>query len=224
MKTKIEEFEVLIPNLDGTNIAERIKVPVTLEWDEEVNEWLLTPEAHQVIEETKARRIGLLLPAQLKELRERYEYTQKVMGELFQVGEKSWTRWESGKHRPSRSINLIIRALYEGEISVNYLLKRAGKPPREVKAVAEKELASWLAAGSVPVGMVYCLMGGGSVIHYHSKGHLEVGYLKALSNKCVQLSTPPSAEMKADEKSRSLLPSKAGHRFDYENYNLSSMA
>jgi transcriptional regulator with XRE-family HTH domain len=130
MKTKIEEFEVLIPNLEGTGIAERVKVPVTLEWDAEVKEWLLTPEAHQAIEETKARRIGLLLPAQMKELRERYDYTQKEMGDLFQVGEKSWTRWESGKHRPSRSINLLIRALYDGAVSINYLLKRAGKPVR----------------------------------------------------------------------------------------------
>ena len=130
MKTKIVEFEVLIPNLAGTDIAERVKVPVTLEWDEEVKEWLLTPEAHEIIDNTKARLIGLLLPAQFKELRERYGYSQKEMGELFQVGEKSWTRWESGKQRPSRSINLLIRALYEGEVSINYLLKRAGKQPR----------------------------------------------------------------------------------------------
>jgi DNA-binding transcriptional regulator YiaG len=131
VKTKIEEFEVLIPNLAGTDIAQRVKVPVTLEWDEEVKEWLLTPEAHEAIESTKARLIGLLLPAQFKELRKRYGYNQKEMGELFQAGEKSWTRWESGKQRPSRIINLLIRALYEGEISLNYLLKRAGKPPRQ---------------------------------------------------------------------------------------------
>src|ERR1035437_2537939 len=150
MKTKIEEFEVLIPNLDGTDIAERVKVPVTLEWDEEVKEWLLTPEAHQMIEETKARRIGLLLPPQPKKFGERYEYTQKEMGELFQVGEKSWTRWESGNHRPSRSINLIIRALYEGEISINYLLKRADKPsmvkPESSAKTDETGLATWLTA------------------------------------------------------------------------------
>lgn len=136
MKTKIQEFEVLIPNLAGDGIAERVKIPVTLEWDEEVKQWLLTPEAHEIIENTKARRIGLLLPAQFRELRERYGYTQKQMGELFQVGEKSWTRWESGKHRPSRSISLLIRALYEGEISINYLLKRAGKPTQKEPEVA----------------------------------------------------------------------------------------
>src|SRR5258707_15459412 len=80
---------------------------------------------------TQPRHMGLLLPNQFKELRERYGYTQKEMGELFQVGEKSWTRWESGKHRPSRSISLLIRAVYEGELSLNYLLRRARKPLRE---------------------------------------------------------------------------------------------
>jgi len=121
MKTKSEEFEILIPNLEGTAVAERVNVIVPLRWDDELNEWLLTPEAHEIIENTKARRMGLLLPAQLRELRERFDCTQKEMGELFQVGEKSWTRWETGKHRPSRSINLLIRALYEGEVSMHYL-------------------------------------------------------------------------------------------------------
>ncbi len=140
MKTKTVDFEVLIPNLAGTEIAERVKVPVKVEWDEEVKDWLMTAEAHELIENTKARLIGLLTPAQMKELRERYDYSQKEMGELFQVGEKSWSRWESGKHRPSRSINLLIRALYEGEISINYLLKRAGKPVREVEAAKSWEV------------------------------------------------------------------------------------
>lgn len=130
MKTKDEEFEVLVPDVEGTGIAERVRITVPLKWDEELEEWLLTPESHELIESTKARHMGLLLPAQLKELRERYDFSQKEMGELFQVGQKSWTRWESGRHRPSRSINLLIRALYEGKLSVNYLLKRAGKPPR----------------------------------------------------------------------------------------------
>jgi DNA-binding transcriptional regulator YiaG len=131
MKIKNEEFEVTVPKADGTGAAERVKVTVQLQWDEVLGEWLLTPQAHEIIENTKARHLGLLLPVELKELRERYGFTQTEMGELFQVGEKSWTRWESGKHRPSRSINLLIRAVYEGEVSVNYLLKRAGKPKRE---------------------------------------------------------------------------------------------
>ena len=138
MKTKNKEFEVLVPNLDGTGVAERIKVSVPLKWDEELGEWLLTAQAHQTIENTKARHMGLLLPAQFKKLRERYDYSQRQMGELFQMGEKSWTRWESGKQRPSRSINLLIRALYEGKISINYLLQRAGKRPKEEPELANR--------------------------------------------------------------------------------------
>lgn len=130
MKTKVEEFEVCIPDLPGNAIAERIMVKIPLEWDEEVKQWLIGAEGNQIIEDTKARHMGLLMPEQMKELRERYDCTQTEMGELFQVGEKSWTRWETGGHRPSRSINLLIRALYEGELSIDYLLKQAGKPPR----------------------------------------------------------------------------------------------
>lgn len=131
MKTKLQNFEVLIPDLDGTAVADRVSVRVPVRWDEELEKWLLTPEAHEIIDNTKARHMGLLLPHQFRELRERHASTQREMGELFQVGEKSWNRWETGRHRPSRSINLLIRALYDSEISINYLLKRAGKPPRE---------------------------------------------------------------------------------------------
>ena len=136
MNIRNEDFEVIVPNMDGTGVAEKVKVTIPVRWDEEVKEWVLTPEAHQIIDDTKARHMGLLLPAQLKELRHRYNFTQIEMGELFQIGDKSWTRWETGKQRPSRSINLLIRALYEGKISINYLLEMAGKPARFVEAEA----------------------------------------------------------------------------------------
>jgi len=149
----------------------------------------------------QARRIGLLLPAQLKELRERYDYTQKEMGELFQVGEKSWTRWESGRHRPSRSINLLIRALYEGQNLDHYLLKRAGKPACEVETVAKMETFPWLASASLPAEMAYfahCLVASGKVIHFHSKGHGKSAFLKALSS----LGCPPILSHRPDDCSR----------------------
>lgn len=135
-KLRTSDFEILIPPLRGAGAGERFKVSVPLKWDSELGEWLLTPEAHEIIETAKARRTGLLLPTQFKELRERYQFSQKQMGEVFQVGEKSWTRWESGKHRPSRSMNLLIRALYDAEISIDYLLERAGKPIREESSTA----------------------------------------------------------------------------------------
>jgi transcriptional regulator with XRE-family HTH domain len=169
MKTKHEDFEVCIPDLAGTGIAERLTVQIPLEWDEEVKQWLIGPEANRIIEDTKARHMGLLLPAQFKELRERYGYTQKQMGELFQVGEKSWTRWESGKHRPSRSNNLPIRALYDGEISINYLLKRAGKPPREESEWVSPAFVSAFLAHSAKHQDVAFFPGSGSPVTVQSK-------------------------------------------------------
>lgn len=124
MKTQYQEFIVHIPSLDGKTVAETIPVQVPQRWDEDLQTWILTEEAHTLIEDTKARHMGLLLPYQLKELRERHFLTQKEMGELFQVGEKSWSRWESGRQRPSRVINLIIMALYDGEISIEYLKRK----------------------------------------------------------------------------------------------------
>ena len=183
MKTKNEEFEVLVPNCDGSAVAETVKVSVPLRWDEEINEWLLTPEAHQIIEETKARHMGLLLPAQMKELRERYNYSQKEMGELFQVGEKSWTRWESGKHRPSRSINLLIRALYEGEISLHYLLQRAGKPQPEKQWAATDVAAfsNWMVwASAAQVLWEQPGITSSIAVEYHKPGSGKSKFLKQI--------------------------------------------
>jgi len=78
MKTKIEAFEVLIPTPDGNDISERVSIDVAQEWDEEIGEWLLTPESLRKIDDTKARRIGLLLPEELKALRERLSTTQSL--------------------------------------------------------------------------------------------------------------------------------------------------
>src|ERR1035441_7500261 len=122
MKTKNEEFEVLVPNLDGTGVAERVKVSVPLKWDEELREWLLTAEAHQIIENTKARYMGLLLSPDIKKMRERLGLSQKRISELVQSGEKSWTRWETGKARPSRMVNVLLRLIYEGKVFVSDLI------------------------------------------------------------------------------------------------------
>jgi hypothetical protein len=64
MKEEFRDFEVLIPSFDGRSTAERITVSVPMKWDEDLEEYLLTPRAHEIIEDTKARYMGLLLPIQ----------------------------------------------------------------------------------------------------------------------------------------------------------------
>jgi DNA-binding transcriptional regulator YiaG len=121
MKTKIESIEVSIPTADGTGVAERVQVQVPLRWDAELNEWLLTENAHQIIDDTKARHMGLISPAEIKEMRLQFRLTQREIGSLLQVGEKSYTRWETGRSRPSRSLNVLLCALRDGRLSVPYL-------------------------------------------------------------------------------------------------------
>lgn len=117
--------KVIVPayGKKGYEIVAEIEVPA---WqDPETKEIFLDGEATAKIEEAKARYMGLLCPEQIKELRNHLGLTQKRISELLQIGPKSWTRWESGKERPSRSINLMLCALYQGELTLDYLEKKA---------------------------------------------------------------------------------------------------
>jgi len=100
---KMRPFDVHIPNLDGDGIAETIRIEVPVCVDAESGEEILTPDAHELIEKTKARRMGVMLPDEIRELRQRLNLTQEQISALLQVGAKTYTRWESGRARPSRS-------------------------------------------------------------------------------------------------------------------------
>jgi len=120
VSVEIEE-EVVIPTRDGTAIAERIKVTVPALRDPVDGEIYLTEEALRKLDDTKARHMGLLLPNQIRDLRHALHLKQREISELMQIGEKTWTRWESGRERPSRSLNLMLQALMDGKIDVAYL-------------------------------------------------------------------------------------------------------
>jgi DNA-binding transcriptional regulator YiaG len=122
-QTEVEmtDFEVLIPSADGSEIAAKVTVKVPITRDPQTGEEILTPEAHDLIEITQARYMGLMLPEQLKALRKKLNLTQQQLGELLQVGEKSYTRWETGKARQSRSINVLLCGLRDGRLTIPYL-------------------------------------------------------------------------------------------------------
>ena len=73
---KMRPFDVHIPNLDGDAIVETVRIQVPVRIDPESGEEILTPEAYQLIEKTKARRMGLMLPNEIRDLRERLQLTQ----------------------------------------------------------------------------------------------------------------------------------------------------
>src|SRR5438552_1703327 len=111
MKNEIEliDFDVQIPNLEGDGIAEVHTIKVSAR--RSGGKWILTSEALERIEQTQARYMGLMTPSEIKELRKRIRVTQRQMSELIQAGEKSYTRWETGRVRLSRLVNIILCAI-----------------------------------------------------------------------------------------------------------------
>jgi DNA-binding transcriptional regulator YiaG len=118
---KYVQSQVNIPNLEGDGIAEVITIKIPVELDPDTGEEMLTAEAVELIENTKARHMGLMLPSEIKALRKRLNLTQREMSELIQAGEKSYTRWEGGRARPPRIVNVILRSLQDGQLTIEYL-------------------------------------------------------------------------------------------------------
>lgn len=116
------EMPVHIPTPDGKSVAETIRVKVPAIKDTATGEVYLTGEALEIMDKAKARLMGVLLPAEIKALRERTGMTQREMSDLLGIGEKTYTRWESGRERPSQSLNRLLAALWEGRLSVGDLL------------------------------------------------------------------------------------------------------
>jgi DNA-binding transcriptional regulator YiaG len=135
--TELIDFEVQIPNLEGDGIAEVHSIKVHAR--RSGNEWILTDEALDQIEQTQARYMGLMTPQEIKELRTRIQFTQRQMSELIQAGEKSYTRWETGRVRLSRLVNIVLCAIRDGFLPLPYLQTLYKDGSNWHKKVAEYE-------------------------------------------------------------------------------------
>ena len=137
MKTELikttTKVKISIPTIGGKTVAEVVEIQVPCLKDPTSGEEFLGSEAMSMMDQVKARYMGLLLPEEIKQLRESMGLTQKKMSELLQIGAKSYTRWETGKDRPSRSMNLLLRAIADGKVTFEYLrtIQRAGMALRE---------------------------------------------------------------------------------------------
>ena len=112
---------VQIPDATGEKVAETIWKDVPAWRDPQSGEIFLDGEAREMLDSVKARYLGILAPHQIRALRNAIGTTQKGMAEFLQLGEKTWTRWETGVERPSRSMNVLLCAVYDGELAVDYL-------------------------------------------------------------------------------------------------------
>lgn len=128
-KKEIVEIPISIPSPDGSKVVEIVKIKVEALKDPQDGEIYLTSEAIRIIEKTKARYMGILLPTEIRELRGRLGMTQQGMSQLLRIGDKTYTRWENGRKRPSQSLNLLLTALWDGKLDVNDLIRRHRPSP-----------------------------------------------------------------------------------------------
>jgi DNA-binding transcriptional regulator YiaG len=113
--------KVVIPTADGQAIAYTLDQEVDAWRDPETGETYLDGHAIEELDRVKARHMGLLAPGELRALRRSLGLTQRGLSALLQIGARSWTRWETGRERPSRSMNVLLRALKDGRVDAGYL-------------------------------------------------------------------------------------------------------
>ena len=123
-------YPLQIPHANGDGFSETIEVEVDA-WKDLDGEVIIEGEVKEQLETIKARHMGLMSPEEIRDLRTKLDLTQKRISELLQIGEKSWTRWETGRERPSRSLNVLLCALRDERIDEEYLeaLRTGSKPP-----------------------------------------------------------------------------------------------
>ncbi|MGD0651998.1 MAG: helix-turn-helix domain-containing protein [Verrucomicrobiia bacterium] len=115
------DVPVAIPTADGSGIAETITVRVTIMRDPQTGDFFLDDEAMDAIDKAKSRHLGLLSPEDIRGLRVQLHLTQEEMSRLLKIGEKTYTRWETGRSRPSQAMNLLLLGLRDGVISTGWL-------------------------------------------------------------------------------------------------------
>ena len=126
MKTKLIKQSVLIPDGNG-GIREIVSVDVKAEFDEVSGEYFLPDASIRKLDRIKARYMGLLLPSEIKELRQRFNKTQSEMCAILGLGAKTWTRWETGAERPQAFYGKVLVALYEGRQTLESFCEQRSK-------------------------------------------------------------------------------------------------
>jgi transcriptional regulator with XRE-family HTH domain len=62
-----------------------------------------------VLENERYRRLGLLTPEEILQIRKRVDLSQTEMAEILGIGEKTYARWEAGYSLHNKSSDNLIR-------------------------------------------------------------------------------------------------------------------
>jgi len=80
-------------------------------WQEcsQCGETLIPHALDQALDDVARKRRGLLTPIEIKQVRERTGLSQEAMAQLLGVGEKTYTRWETGKSIQNKANDTLVR-------------------------------------------------------------------------------------------------------------------
>lgn len=105
-------FDVYAPGTKDTppTFLQTIEVEVETRTGQE----FLTQSSRKLIEEIRARHMGLMTGEDIKAMRKRLNLTQSGLTKLLQCGEKMVSHWENGHGFPTGISNTLLRLLDEG--------------------------------------------------------------------------------------------------------------
>jgi putative zinc finger/helix-turn-helix YgiT family protein len=77
------------------------------------DETIIPHELDQAIDRERYRRLGLLVPEEIRRVREKTGLSAVHMSHLLSVGEKTYTRWENGRSLQTKASDTLIRLIDE---------------------------------------------------------------------------------------------------------------
>jgi len=98
-------------------------------------EEILSHDLDKAIDLEATRRQGLLVPEEIRQVRQRTGLSAVEMAQLLGVGEKTYTRWENGRSIQNKSNDTLIRLLDKNAES--FALVEAERDPHRAMLVAQ---------------------------------------------------------------------------------------
>jgi putative zinc finger/helix-turn-helix YgiT family protein len=123
---------------DRSDRSHRLKVPgvAWLECDA-CGEAVLDDRAMSIVEAARRKALRLLSPQEIRAFRMSLRKTQGAMSALLGIGEKTYTRWESGAFMQSEAFDRYLRLLRDDDENVLKLQEIAnGKEVSEAAGMA----------------------------------------------------------------------------------------
>jgi putative zinc finger/helix-turn-helix YgiT family protein len=105
--SRTEEFEFDLGDETVKVRAENVPIKKCDKCGEETS----GPAAAKVRHEAICRAVGLLTPAEIKALRERFGWSQQYLADLTDIGVATISRWERGRLLQNRSNNKVLEAI-----------------------------------------------------------------------------------------------------------------